>query len=74
MINNKIVGCVSEERFSNVKNDERYPKKAIDWLIKNFKVKNHEIKSINFISNFWSPTYSLIRHYSKFAWLFEQKK
>jgi carbamoyltransferase len=66
MINNKLVGCVSEERFSNVKNDERYPKKAIDWLIKTFKVKKYEIKSINFISNFWSPTYSLIRHYSKF--------
>ena len=66
MINNQLVGCVSEERFSNVKNDERYPKRAIDWLIKNFKVKKHEIKSVNFISNFWSPTYSLIRHYSKF--------
>jgi len=67
MINNKLVGCVSEERFSNVKNDERYPKKAIDWLIKNFKVEKYEIKSINFISNFWSPSYSLIRHYSKFS-------
>ena len=67
MINNKLVGCVSEERFSNVKNDERYPKKAIDWLIKNFQVKKYEIKSINFISNFWSPSYPLIRHYSKFS-------
>ena len=66
MINNKLVGCVSEERFSNVKNDERYPKKAINWLIKNFDVKKHEIKSINFISHSWSPAYSLIRHYSKF--------
>ena len=66
MINNKLVGCVSEERFSNIKNDERYPKRAIDWLIKNFDVKKSEIKSINYISHSWSPTYSLIRHYSKF--------
>ena len=32
MINGEIVSCVSEERFSRVKNDERYPKKAIDWM------------------------------------------
>ena len=77
MIDNKLVGCVSEERFSNIKNDERYPKKAIDWLIKNFNVKKYEIKSINFISNSWSPTYSLIRHYSKFTtedYIKEQKE
>ena len=30
MINGKIVGSVSEERFSKVKNDERYPKHAIN--------------------------------------------
>ena len=29
MIDDKIVGCVSEERFTNIKNDERYPKNAI---------------------------------------------
>ena len=75
MINNHIVGCVSEERFTNIKNDERYPINAINWLIKEFKVKKDEIMGVNFISNYWTPTYSLIRHYTKFSideYIFEQ--
>ena len=54
MINNHIVGCVSEERFTNIKNDERYPINAINWLIKEFKVKKDEIMGVNFISNYWT--------------------
>ena len=34
MIDGKIVGCSSEERFSGIKNDERYPYQAINWLLK----------------------------------------
>ena len=29
-IEDKLIGCVSEERFSRVKNDERYPLNAIN--------------------------------------------
>jgi len=67
MINNQIVGCVSEERFTNIKNDERYPYNALNWLIKKFKINKSEISGVNFISNSWTPTYSLIRHYTKFS-------
>ena len=77
MINNNIVACVSEERFTKIKNDERYPFNAINWLIKNFKVTNEEILRVNYISNYWSPTYSLIRLYTNFSiddYIFEQKK
>ena len=55
----------------------RYPKNAIEWLLKEFNVNKSEISSVNFISNFWSPTYSLIRHYTKFKmndYIYEQKK
>ena len=67
MINNNIVACVSEERFTKVKNDERYPINAINWLIKTYKVSKEEIIGVNFISNYWSPTYSLIRLYTNFS-------
>ncbi len=40
MIDGQIIACVSEERFTRVKNDERYPKKAIDWLISEFDIKS----------------------------------
>ena len=49
MINGEIVGCSSEERFSKVKNDERYPKKAIDWLLKTYNVKPSKIDNVCFI-------------------------
>lgn len=67
MINGKIVSSVSEERFSKVKNDERYPKKAINYILKENKIKNTDIDYVCFISKYWSPTYSLIRHYTKFS-------
>ena len=39
MIDGKIVGSVSEERFTRVKNDERYPLNSINWLLKEFKLR-----------------------------------
>ncbi|OCW83197.1 hypothetical protein AKH21_01830 [Pelagibacteraceae bacterium GOM-A5] len=77
MINGKIMGCISEERFSRVKNDERYPKKAIDWLLKEFKVKTNEIDKVCYISKVWSPTFIMFRHYTNFNitdYVSEQKK
>ena len=66
MIDGEIIGSVSEERFSKVKNDERYPKKAIEWLLKEFKIKPTEINAVCYISNLWSPSPILLRHYTKY--------
>ena len=77
MIDGKIVGCSSEERFSKIKNDERYPLNSINWLIKEFKISPKEITSICFISKVWSPIYILTRHYTNFSmddYYEEQKK
>jgi carbamoyltransferase len=77
MINGKIISCVSEERFSRVKNDERYPKKAIDWILKSNQIKKKEIYKVCLISKAWSPSYSLMRHYTNFSvsdYIDEQKK
>ena len=77
MINGKIIGCSSEERFSRVKNDERYPKKSINWLLKNFRINPHEIDNVCFISTAWTPSYILTRHYTNMSiddYISEQKK
>ena len=77
MIDGKIVACVSEERFSRIKNDERYPKKAVEWVLFNNKIKKNEITKVCLISKAWSPSYSLIRHYTKFTikdYISEQEK
>ena len=67
MIDGRIIGAISEERFTRVKNDESYPKNAIEYLLKKNKIKNNQISNVCFISNFWSPTYSLINHYTNFS-------
>ena len=43
MIDGKIVSCVSEERFSRVKNDERYPKNAINWVMNANGINKNQI-------------------------------
>ena len=67
MINGEIKGCVSEERFSRIKNDERYPKNAIDYLLKEYSINKNFIKKVCVISKQWSPIYSLVRHYTGFS-------
>ncbi len=77
MINGEIVGCASEERFSKIKNDERYPHKAINWLLKEFNVSPGLIDEVCFISSVWAPSYMLTRHYTNFSiddYIMEQKK
>ena len=76
MINGNIVGCSSEERFSGIKNDERYPYRSINWLLKKNKIKKSEVDEISFISTMWSPSRILTRYYTSFSiddYIIEQK-
>ena len=66
-VDNKLRGGVSQERFSRTKNDERYPKEAIDWLLKSNGIKKNNIDKVVFVSKLWSPGYMLTRHYTKFS-------
>ncbi|WP_440692187.1 carbamoyltransferase C-terminal domain-containing protein [Candidatus Pelagibacter sp. HIMB1695] len=77
MVDGKILGCISEERFTRIKNDERYPYNAINWLLKNFRISKKDITAICFISEAWTPAYILTRHYTKMNvddYIYEQKK
>ena len=49
MINGEIKGCVNEERFSRIKNDERYPINVINWLLDKNNINKNEIKAIRFV-------------------------
>ena len=66
-INGKIVACASEERFSRRKNDERYPKQAIDYVLKEGGVKASEIDLVAFAGKIWNPLYVMTRRYSTFS-------
>ena len=43
MIDGEVVACASEERFSRQKNDERYPRQAIDYCMKEAGIKGDQI-------------------------------
>lgn len=60
-------GVVSEERFSRTKNDERYPKNAIDWLLKKNGLAGKDLHKVLFVSTMWTPGYILSRHYTSFS-------
>ncbi len=63
----KVIGCLSEERVSRVKNDERYPKEAINCLLKDHGVDVEDLDAVCFVSDNWAPGYILTRHYTKFS-------
>ena len=65
--NGQILGCLSEERVSRIKNDERYPKQAIDSLLKDHDITSMDIDAVCFVSDAWSPGYVLTRHYTSFT-------
>ncbi|WP_028953319.1 carbamoyltransferase C-terminal domain-containing protein [Synechococcus sp. CC9616] len=66
-IEGKLIGTLSEERLSRVKNDERYPIQAINFLLKKNNLKRKDIDKVVFVSTMWSPGYILTRHYTKFT-------
>lgn len=73
----QLLGCLSEERISRVKNDERYPRHAIDYLLKEYNVAVGDIEAVAFVSDAWAPGYILTRHYTTFSiedYITEQKR
>lgn len=67
MIDGVVVGAVSEERFSRIKNDERYPKNAIEAVLEEGGIKAEQLDFVAFIGTMWGPAYILTRHYSSFS-------
>ena len=67
MMGGEVVACVSEERFSRIKNDERYPKRAIEYVMKAGGVAPRDLDAVAFIGTIWTPSYVLTRRYSTFS-------
>ena len=64
IVDGRVVACVSQERFSRKKNDERYPKEAIEYVLKAGNIKPQEIDLVAFATKIWKPYYILTRRYS----------
>lgn len=60
----KILGAVSEERFTRKKNDSSFPSNSINWLMGEFKVKAIDIDRIAMVSNDVGMDYILLAKYN----------
>ncbi len=67
MVDGRVVASISEERFSRRKNDERYPKQAIEYVLKEGNLRAKELDAVVFMGHMWGPMYALTRHYSSFS-------
>ena len=67
MVNGEIKNAISEERFSGIKDDESYPKRSIDYILKNNNIKPSDIDYVAHLGHHWTPYYLLVNRFSKFT-------
>ncbi len=65
--NGEIIGCCSEERFSRIKNDERYPINAINYLLSANNIGLSQLDGVVFVSTMFGPGYVMTRRYTNFS-------
>ncbi len=77
MVNGKIVYAAQEERFSRLKGDYGYPKRAIEDMFKFSKLKSSDIDLVAVGSLYLNPVLLKIKRNAQFSvsdWIFEQEK
>ena len=67
IIDGKIIAAAQEERFSRIKHDSRYPFHAIEFVLKEAKLKLNEINYIAFYEKPFLKFERLIETYVAFA-------
>ncbi len=55
LINGKIMGSISQEKFDNIKNSSSFPHQPIEWLLKEFKIKTKDLQAVAVSGFFISP-------------------
>lgn len=67
MVDGEVIACVSEERFSRIKNDERYPKRAIEAVLQMGGVSAAELDVVVFSTEQFDVKAILVHKYSGFS-------
>lgn len=67
MVDGMIVAAASEERFSRIKNDESYPRKAIEYCLNHAGVNGDNIDVVAIASIQADLWHRLAHYYSKFS-------
>tara|TARA_B100000780_G_scaffold208300_1_gene148470 strand:- start:1652 stop:3490 length:1839 start_codon:yes stop_codon:yes gene_type:complete len=67
IMDGKIIAAAQEERFSRIKHDERYPKNAINYILKEGKIELNQIDHIIFFEKPFLKFERLLETYLAFA-------
>lgn len=67
LVDGQIAACVSEERFSRVKNDETYPKAAIEDCLRQAGLRGDELDVVAVASLQADIWHRLTHYYSRFS-------
>lgn len=67
MVNGEIAACVSEERFSRKKNEDSYPKRAIEFVLEKSGLRPEDLDCIAFAGERFDPKYTLCHKSSRFS-------
>ena len=67
ILDGKIIVAAQEERFSRIKHDERYPKNAINYILKEGKIELNQIDHIIFFEKPFLKFERLLETYLAFA-------
>ena len=67
IINGEIIAAAQEERFSRIKHDSRYPKNAINYVLKEGKIQLNQIDFIVFFEKPFLKFERLLETYLAFA-------
>ena len=65
--NGKLIAAVCEERFTRNKNEQGYPENAIDYCLKEGKIKHDEVDYVATASLDLDAVYEATKHYSNFT-------
>lgn len=55
-----ILACASEERFTGIKNQDGFPKQAIDYVLKRAKISSRDLDLVTLSHKYGTPIYTLI--------------
>jgi len=67
MIDGEIVACVSEERFSRRKNEDSYPKRAVEYVLQESGLTPGELDFVAFAGERFDPKYTLCHKSSRYS-------
>ncbi|MBL4889260.1 MAG: carbamoyltransferase, partial [Candidatus Lindowbacteria bacterium] len=75
MVDGVIVAAAQEERFSWLKGDYGYPKRAIEYCMKEAGIEAKDIDCVALASHNWNPVLTKIKRNANFSvddWIKEQ--